>query len=59
LCPRHYRWRDTRPKAGVEAIEQLQNHIDNIGVGRIVTLGGRYYAMDRDHRWDASKKLMM
>lgn len=48
--------RDTRPKAGVEAIEKLQNYIDTIGVGRIVTLGGRYYAMDRDHRWDRVKK---
>lgn len=48
--------RDTRPKAGVEAIEKLQNYIDKIGVGRIVTLGGRYYAMDRDHRWDRVKK---
>ena len=48
--------RDTRPKAGVETIEKLQNHINQIGVGRIVTLGGRYYAMDRDHRWDRVKK---
>lgn len=48
--------RDTRPKEGVEAIQKLQNHIDKIGVGCIVTLGGRYYAMDRDHRWDRVKK---
>lgn len=48
--------RDTRPKDGVEAIQKLQNHIDKIGVGCIVTLGGRYYAMDRDHRWDRVKK---
>jgi 2,3-bisphosphoglycerate-independent phosphoglycerate mutase len=48
--------RDTRPQNGVEAIEKLQNYIDTIGVGRIVTIGGRYYAMDRDHRWDRVKK---
>jgi 2,3-bisphosphoglycerate-independent phosphoglycerate mutase len=48
--------RDTRPKEGVEAIQKLQNHLDQIGVGSIVTLGGRYYAMDRDHRWDRVKK---
>jgi 2,3-bisphosphoglycerate-independent phosphoglycerate mutase len=48
--------RDTRPHDGVEAIQKIQNHIDQIGVGRIVTLGGRYYAMDRDRRWDRVKK---
>ncbi|MEO8892241.1 MAG: 2,3-bisphosphoglycerate-independent phosphoglycerate mutase, partial [Coleofasciculaceae cyanobacterium] len=48
--------RDTRPQNGVEAIKKLQNYIDTIGVGRIVTIGGRYYAMDRDHRWDRVKK---
>ncbi len=48
--------RDTRPHDGVEAIQTIQNHIDQSGVGRIVTLGGRYYAMDRDRRWDRVKK---
>ncbi|MGA9377840.1 MAG: 2,3-bisphosphoglycerate-independent phosphoglycerate mutase, partial [Phormidium sp.] len=42
--------RDTNPKDGVEAIKQIQSHIDRIGVGRIVTISGRYYAMDRDKR---------
>jgi len=48
--------RDTNPKIGFEAIKEIQNHIDRIGVGRIVTISGRYYAMDRDHRWDRVKK---
>ncbi len=44
--------RDTQPKAAQSAIQKLQAHIDQEGVGRIVTLSGRYYAMDRDQRWD-------
>ncbi|MBW4618380.1 MAG: 2,3-bisphosphoglycerate-independent phosphoglycerate mutase [Cyanosarcina radialis HA8281-LM2] len=44
--------RDTNPKDGVEAIRKIQAHCDRLGIGRIVTLSGRYYAMDRDHRWD-------
>ena len=48
--------RDTSPKEGVKAISLLQDYIDSIGVGRIVTLSGRYYAMDRDHRWDRVKR---
>ncbi|XWK91034.1 MAG: 2,3-bisphosphoglycerate-independent phosphoglycerate mutase [Phormidium sp.] len=48
--------RDTNPKDGVEVIQQIQNHIDRIGVGRIVTICGRYYAMDRDKRWDRVQK---
>ena len=48
--------RDTNPKDGVLAIKQIQDHIDKIGLGKIVTISGRYYAMDRDHRWDRVKK---
>ena len=48
--------RDTSPKDGAKAIQQIQNYIDRIGVGRIVTLSGRYYAMDRDRRWDRVKR---
>jgi 2,3-bisphosphoglycerate-independent phosphoglycerate mutase len=44
--------RDTLPKASRKYIETIQSHIDRIGVGRIVTISGRYYAMDRDRRWD-------
>ena len=48
--------RDTSPTEGVEAIGLLQNYINDVGVGRIVTLSGRYYAMDRDKRWDRVKR---
>ncbi len=48
--------RDTTPTEGVKAIGQLQEYIDRVGVGQIVTLSGRYYAMDRDHRWDRVKR---
>jgi 2,3-bisphosphoglycerate-independent phosphoglycerate mutase len=44
--------RDTRPTAGIEAVKKIQAYIDKIGLGKIVTLSGRYYAMDRDRRWD-------
>ena len=44
--------RDTNPTSGVNAIAKVQNHIDKIGIGKIVTVSGRYYAMDRDRRWD-------
>jgi 2,3-bisphosphoglycerate-independent phosphoglycerate mutase len=47
--------RDTMPTQGVESIQKIQDHIAKIGVGRIVTLGGRYYAMDRDRRWERVK----
>ncbi|WP_026082584.1 2,3-bisphosphoglycerate-independent phosphoglycerate mutase [Mastigocladopsis repens] len=48
--------RDTTPTEGVKALLLLQEYIDRIGVGRIVTISGRYYAMDRDHRWDRVKR---
>ncbi|MEO0867143.1 MAG: 2,3-bisphosphoglycerate-independent phosphoglycerate mutase, partial [Cyanobacteria bacterium J06642_11] len=49
--------RDTQPTAAKAAIQKLQHHLDTIGVGRIVTLSGRYYAMDRDRRWDRVEKV--
>jgi 2,3-bisphosphoglycerate-independent phosphoglycerate mutase len=48
--------RDTTPTEGVEAMGQIQKYIDSTGIGRIVTLSGRYYAMDRDRRWDRVKR---
>ncbi|MCG8367438.1 MAG: 2,3-bisphosphoglycerate-independent phosphoglycerate mutase [Pseudanabaenales cyanobacterium] len=49
--------RDTRPTEGIEAVKALQKHIDEIGIGRIVTVSGRYYAMDRDRRWDRVQRV--
>jgi 2,3-bisphosphoglycerate-independent phosphoglycerate mutase len=48
--------RDTAPTDGIEAISAIQQCVDSFGVGRIVTLSGRYYAMDRDKRWDRVKR---
>lgn len=48
--------RDTSPTEGVEAIQQIQEAIDRTGVGRIVTISGRYYAMDRDNRWNRTQQ---
>jgi 2,3-bisphosphoglycerate-independent phosphoglycerate mutase len=44
--------RDTPPESGAGFIEALQREMRRIGVGRIATVSGRYYAMDRDKRWD-------
>ena len=48
--------RDTPPESGAGFIEALQKEIRRIGVGRIATVCGRYYAMDRDQRWDRIEK---
>jgi 2,3-bisphosphoglycerate-independent phosphoglycerate mutase len=47
--------RDTPPSSAHEHMQLLQQHIDTIGVGRIGTVIGRYYAMDRDNRWDRTE----
>src|SRR3979490_534103 len=44
--------RDTGPHSGVAYIQQLQQKIRETGCGRIASLTGRYYAMDRDNRWE-------
>jgi 2,3-bisphosphoglycerate-independent phosphoglycerate mutase len=44
--------RDTSPTSGFSYIKQLQDYLDKAGIGRIATIVGRYYAMDRDTRWD-------
>jgi 2,3-bisphosphoglycerate-independent phosphoglycerate mutase len=48
--------RDTNMTEGITALKRIQDHIDKIGVGRIVTISGRYFAMDRDRRWDRVQK---
>ena len=48
--------RDTPPKSALEYIKNLENKIKEIGIGRIASLIGRYYAMDRDKRWERTKK---
>ena len=44
--------RDTPPNSGAGFLEALEQQMKNIGVGRIATISGRYYAMDRDKRWE-------
>ena len=48
--------RDTAPTSGKEFIEELEAKIKEIGVGQIASIEGRYYAMDRDNRWDRVEK---
>ena len=48
--------RDTPPASGKGYIEQLEEKMKEIGVGRIGVVSGRYYAMDRDNRWDRVEK---
>jgi len=46
--------RDTDPKSGLGFIRDLQDHLDRV-TGKIATVSGRYYAMDRDKRWERVK----
>lgn len=48
--------RDTPPDAGVRYVAQLQRFLTAKGFGRIASVCGRYYAMDRDTRWDRTEK---
>lgn len=48
--------RDTPPESGKEYVEALEAEMKKIGVGEIATVSGRYYAMDRDNRWDRVEK---
>ena len=44
--------RDTPPESGAGFIDQLEKKLREIGIGRIATVTGRYWAMDRDKRWE-------
>lgn len=48
--------RDTDPSSAPRFVTQVQEQISRAGVGRIATLCGRYWAMDRDNRWDRTEK---
>ncbi|MBW1641863.1 MAG: 2,3-bisphosphoglycerate-independent phosphoglycerate mutase [Deltaproteobacteria bacterium] len=48
--------RDTPPDSGVEYIKRLQEHMNKIECGSISTICGRFYAMDRDNRWERVQK---
>lgn len=48
--------RDTPPASGKEYVEQLEEKMKEIGVGEVASVMGRYYAMDRDNRWERVEK---
>ncbi len=47
--------RDTPPQSGIMYIDRLKDYLKKIGVGEIGSVVGRYYAMDRDKRWERTK----
>jgi 2,3-bisphosphoglycerate-independent phosphoglycerate mutase len=48
--------RDVSPISGIEFIKELEDKLKEIGIGKIATIMGRYYAMDREKRWDRVEK---
>ncbi len=48
--------RDSPPKSATRFIKEVEQKISEIGIGKVATIIGRYYAMDRDHRWDRTEK---
>lgn len=48
--------RDTPPQSGIGYLRFLQNYLKDKGIGKIATVSGRYYAMDRDNRWERVEK---
>ena len=48
--------RDTSPHAGIDSIKKLKKLFEDLNCGNITSVSGRYYAMDRDNRWDRTEK---
>jgi 2,3-bisphosphoglycerate-independent phosphoglycerate mutase len=48
--------RDTPPNSGLEFVTQLENYVHAEQIAQIATVSGRYYAMDRDKRWERTQK---
>ena len=48
--------RDTDPHDGKRFLADLQTKLDELGIGKIASVSGRYYAMDRDNNWDREEK---
>jgi 2,3-bisphosphoglycerate-independent phosphoglycerate mutase len=48
--------RDTPPSSAIQYVTQLEEHLAGIGIGRIASVSGRFYAMDRDKRWERIQK---
>ena len=47
--------RDTLPNVALKYLDQLQKKLDEVKIGKIATISGRYYSMDRDNRWERIK----
>lgn len=48
--------RDSPPKSGIRFVKEVEDTLTKIGIGKIATIMGRYYAMDRDHRWNRTER---
>ncbi|MDX1641778.1 MAG: 2,3-bisphosphoglycerate-independent phosphoglycerate mutase [Balneolaceae bacterium] len=48
--------RDTSPHGGAEYLKEFEHKAEEIGIGTMASVVGRYYAMDRDNRWERTKK---
>ena len=48
--------RDTPPSSAIRFIKLMEDYLSRIGIGKIATVSGRYYAMDRDKRWERVQK---
>ena len=48
--------RDSAPTSALTYIAQIKQHISSLGVGQIASVMGRYWAMDRDHRWERTSR---
>lgn len=48
--------RDTPPQSSVQFIKDLETVLEEVGIGQIATISGRFYAMDRDNNWDRLEK---
>ena len=48
--------RDVPPDIGLKDVKELEEKLQEIGIGEIASVSGRYYAMDRDKRWDRTEK---
>ena len=49
--------RDTPPTSAAQYLAELEDVLDDIGIGHIATVSGRFYAMDRDNNWDRVEKV--
>ncbi|HUD11200.1 MAG TPA: 2,3-bisphosphoglycerate-independent phosphoglycerate mutase [Candidatus Saccharimonadia bacterium] len=48
--------RDTPPTSAQEHLAKFEKDLETVGVGRVASISGRYYAMDRDNRWERTRK---